>query len=180
MVVLLAWAALAGRFLIVSRVQPSDLIVVLDGGTRNRLLHGLELLHDGLAPRLVIETGAGSLDWGVPDINLARAWVSKLPEPEPNQVTFCQVSSFSTRQDVSVLQACMDGAHRVLLVTSEYHTRRALSIFTTLDQSRVYGVAAAREPVYFGAEWWRHREWAKTTFAEWSRLLWWECVDRWR
>jgi hypothetical protein len=29
-------------------------------------------------------------------------------------------------------------------------------------------------------QWWQHREWAKVNFEEWSKLIWWELVDRWR
>ena len=41
-------------------------------------------------------------------------------------------------------------------------------------------VAAARDSSRFGERWWTRREWAKTTFDEWIKMLWWEAVDRWR
>jgi hypothetical protein len=28
--------------------------------------------------------------------------------------------------------------------------------------------------------WWRRREWAKITFNEWLKVVWWNGVDRWR
>jgi len=72
------------------------------------------------------------------------------------------------------------GARSVLIVTSEYHTRRALSVFRHTYPDRAIGVAGAVEADQFGTAWWRHRQWAKVTVGEWTRLLWWECVDRWR
>ena len=65
-------------------------------------------------------------------------------------------------------------------VTSDFHTRRALSIFTSEVPSHTYSVAAAYDPREFGVQWWRRREWAKTNFYEWMRLGWWELIDRWR
>jgi len=41
------------------------------------------------------------------------------------------------------------------------------------------GIIAVPEPYLFGTHWWQHREWAKCTFQEWTRLLWWLAVDRW-
>jgi len=64
-------------------------------------------------------------------------------------------------------------------VTSDYHTRRALSVFRKEVPGYSYSVAAASDPVQFGARWWQHRQWAKNNTDEWMRLLWWELVDRW-
>jgi len=43
-----------------------------------------------------------------------------------------------------------------------------------------FSVAAAHDPAEFGFEWWKRREWAKSTFYEWMRLAWWDLIDRWR
>jgi uncharacterized SAM-binding protein YcdF (DUF218 family) len=67
-----------------------------------------------------------------------------------------------------------------LIVTSEFHTRRALMIARhRLPQYEIH-VAAARNPLEFGEAWWTKREWAKTTFDEWTKLIWFEMVDRWQ
>jgi uncharacterized SAM-binding protein YcdF (DUF218 family) len=66
-----------------------------------------------------------------------------------------------------------------LLVTSDYHTRRALSTFNRV-LPRDYSIAAVFDAREFGVQWWRHREWAKMNFDEWLKLIWWELVDRWR
>jgi uncharacterized SAM-binding protein YcdF (DUF218 family) len=70
--------------------------------------------------------------------------------------------------------------HRVLIVTSDYHTRRALSIYSRRLPQYQWSVAAARNPAQFGNAWWTDREWAKVAFDEWSKLIWWEAVDRWK
>jgi len=76
---------------------------------------------------------------------------------------------------------CLQGGSGrcILLVTSDFHTRRALSIFNrTLPGN--YSVAAAFDEREFGVQWWRHRQWAKVNFDEWVKLIWWELFDRWR
>jgi uncharacterized SAM-binding protein YcdF (DUF218 family) len=67
-----------------------------------------------------------------------------------------------------------------LLVTSDYHTRRALGIFKHELRRHDISVAAASDPSQFGNAWWKHRQWAKTNFDEWLKLVWWKVVDRWR
>ena len=70
--------------------------------------------------------------------------------------------------------------HSVVLVTSDYHTRRALSIFRQrLPQIR-WTAGATRNDFLFGQPWWENREWAKTYLTECEKLLWWELWDRWR
>jgi hypothetical protein len=43
-----------------------------------------------------------------------------------------------------------------------------------------WSVAAARDPRFFGTHWWHRREWAKITFNEWLKVIWWNAIDRWR
>jgi uncharacterized SAM-binding protein YcdF (DUF218 family) len=68
----------------------------------------------------------------------------------------------------------------VLLVTSDYHSRRALEIFRHEVRDYNFNVASSYDDSVFGTAWWRHREWAKTALSEWAKLAWWEAVDRWR
>ncbi len=63
------------------------------------------------------------------------------------------------------------------MVTSDYHTRRALSIFRHELPQYQFSVAAAHDPQQFGISWWKHRQWAKLNFDEWIRAVWWYGVD---
>ncbi|MFZ0294695.1 MAG: ElyC/SanA/YdcF family protein, partial [Candidatus Sulfotelmatobacter sp.] len=73
-----------------------------------------------------------------------------------------------------------EDAKSVLIVTSDFHTRRALEIFRREFPEREFSVAAARNDEGFGTRWWTHRQWAKTFVDEWLRLIWWKVVDQWR
>jgi len=65
-------------------------------------------------------------------------------------------------------------------VTSDFHTRRAFSIFSQRLPKQRWLIASATNNSDFGMDWWQNREWAKTTLLEWTKLVWWEIVDRWR
>lgn len=173
-------ATQAARFLIVDSPQKSDAIVVLAGEKDVRPARGLELLRQGMAPRLFLDAEAGEQVYDHPLTDIAQRYVNSLPEA--NRIAVCAIAGRSTVAETGDVARCLQplGAHRVLLVTSNYHTRRALTIFSHRLPQYQWSVAAARSSAQFGAAWWTNREWAKATFDEWSKLIWWEAVDRWR
>jgi uncharacterized SAM-binding protein YcdF (DUF218 family) len=173
-------ASQAARFLVVDDPQKSDAIVVLAGETSARPAFALELLRRGMAPRVYMDAEAGEQIYDQRLTDIAQKYVSTLPER--NSITVCAIAGRSTAAETVDVARCLQslGAHRLLLVTSDYHTRRALTIFSHRLPQYQWSVAAARSPVQFGAAWWTNRLWAKITFDEWEKLIWWEAVDRWR
>ena len=96
---------------------------------------------------------------------IAEQYIHTLP-PEIAGFGFgVRESALSTMDEAAQAGRCLDavGARSVLVVTSEYHTRRALSVFRHVFPDRSIGVAGAVEPDQFGVRWWRHRQWAKVT-----------------
>jgi len=179
-VILVALASQAARFLVVDKPEKSDAIVVLAGETKIRPARALELLRQGVALRVLMDAETRDLIYDQRLTDIARKYVNGLPDA--NRVSVCPVVGFSTNAETDDVSRCLQslGAHRVLIVTSDYHTRRALMIFRHRLPQYQFNVAAARNPEEFGEAWWTNREWAKTVFDEWSKLLWWEAVDRWR
>ena len=173
-------ASIAGRVLVVDAPERSDVILVLAGETDRRPARGLELLDQGYGRRLVIDVPAAEKIFGFTNVELAQKYIQALPEAP--SVSLCPIEGLSTRDEAHDAEKCLrqeDGA-RVLIVTSDYHTRRAFSIFRHEIRNRSFFVAAARDDREFGTLWWTHREWAKTCLYEWMRLAWWNVVDRWR
>jgi len=180
LVIVILIARHAASFLILDEPQPSDAIVVLAGETGVRPARGLELLRRGLAPRMFLDAETHNEIYNQPLTVIAQNYVSSLPEA--SRIVVCPISGLSTEAETLDVQHCLYafGVHRVLIVTSDFHTRRALSIFRTRLPQYEFSVAASRDPLHYGAAWWTHREWAKVAFDEWVRLIWWEGVDRWK
>ncbi|HZH50187.1 MAG TPA: YdcF family protein [Nitrospira sp.] len=176
-----ALVAGTGRFLVVDEPEKSDAILVLAGETYNRPMLALDLLERGYAPRIVMDVPAAEriYQWTAPE--LAQRWVQGLPQA--NSISICPIHGLSTRDESHEAENCMaraGGVHKVLIVTSDFHTRRARSVFQHEIPGLEFNIAAAHNPAEFGVLWWRQREWAKTNLYEWMRLMWWELVDRWR
>ena len=177
---LITFALIAGRILVVDAPQPSDLILVLAGETDHRPEHALELLHQGYAKHVLIDVPADANIYEFSQLHLAEQYVHSLPESA--SVRVCPIHGLSTREETHDVAKCLtaqDGT-RILIVTSDFHTRRALSIFQHELPDKSFSVAAAYDTTEFGSRWWTHRQWAKTCLAEWVRTIWWNAVERWK
>ena len=170
----------AGQILVIDTPEPSDVIVVLAGETDRRPAHALELLNKGLAPRVVVDVPAQVKVYDTMQIELAERYIQRLPSAA--SISVCPIWGLSTRAEAHDVANCLANqpVQRVLIVTSDFHTRRALSIFRHEVQGKTFSIGAAHDPTQFGTRWWAHRQWAKTFFDEWIRFFWWSAVERWR
>ena len=178
-VTLMTFAANAGRLLVVDAAERSDVILVLAGETDRRPARALQLLDQGYGRRVVIDVPASVVIYGVPQAQLAEKYIQSLPQAA--SVRICPIEGLSTREESYDAGKCLadEKGDRILIVTSDFHTRRSLSIFRHTVRGKVFSVAAARDATQFGTRWWVRRQWAKTCMEEWMRLLWWTVVERW-
>jgi uncharacterized SAM-binding protein YcdF (DUF218 family) len=181
---ILIWFLEPGSQLIVNRPAKSDAIVVLAGsGADSRYWRGMALLRAGYAQHLFLDAVEG-VTFGHSLVDLARAFVARTAGPNAAQVSVCPVDGDSTKDEAPQVELCLralqPAPRSVLLVTDDYHTRRALSIFRNRLPQYRWTAAAVENPTTFGTPWWKNREWAKTYLTESQKLLWWELFDRWR
>ena len=177
---LIVLAANAGKMLVVDSPQPSDVIVVLAGETDYRPARALELLDQGYAQRLLIDVPADAKIFGLTAEQLAEQY--ELSRPEAVQLGICPIEGLSTRDESHDVEKCLakEQGSRILIVTSDYHTHRALSIFRHELPGKTFSIGAAYDGTQFGTRWWARRQWAKTWVDEWLRWFWWTLVERWR
>jgi uncharacterized SAM-binding protein YcdF (DUF218 family) len=175
----LAAAVLSGPFLVVDEPQKSDVILVLAGGNDLRPQRAFELLEEGFATHLLLDVPDGEPIYGVSELDLAKQWLASRSHGQEMQV--CPTKGRSTKSEANDVANCLAGRglRNVLIVTSDFHTRRALNTFRRQLPRYRFSIAASKDDREFGLPWWRHRQWAKTYFDEWLRLLWWSVVERW-
>lgn len=174
----------SGKYLVVDHPSRSDVIVVLSGDHNDlRYWRGLQLLRDGYGQRMIVDASADRI-FGRSYAEDAAAFVAKTAGNRAPQIGVCTIKNDSTVQEASDLRTCLANLQppprSVLLVTSDFHTRRALSIFRSRLSQYRWSAAATRDPSLFGEPWWSNREWAKTWAYEWEKLLWWTCFESWR
>jgi uncharacterized SAM-binding protein YcdF (DUF218 family) len=169
----------AGRMLVIEEPRTSDVILVLAGETEHRPARALQLLGEGYTRKIIIDVRAEGKIYEFSPLQLARRYAEDLSQKA--SINICPVEGLSTKDEARDAEPCLvrEGAKSVLIVTSDFHTRRALHIFRKEIPGISFSVAAVRDSKQFGIRWWTHRQWAKTFLDECLRMLWWECVDRW-
>ena len=175
-------AAMAGRLLVVDAPQKSDFMLVLSGAYDDvRSKHGLMLLRSGYAQHLILDAPAGVM-YGRELPDAAENYLQTTARDQAGHVHVCSFNSNSTQQEMREVRNCvcsvMPGARSAIVVTSNYHTRRALEIARHVMPQYQWSAAAAPDP-QFRVDWWHSRESAKITLTEWQKLVWWDLVERW-
>ena len=172
-----------GSFLAVENLQPSDAILVLAGDVNDkRYDRGIELLRRGYGQQMFLDASEDFILYGHSSADWARQFTAESSPDVSAHVHVCPIREDSTLTETKYVAKCLSplpAGSRVLLVSSDYHTRRALSIFAARLPSYRWSVAAATDSTQFGMRWWKHRQWAKTAVREWQKLLWWEFIEHW-
>lgn len=175
----LLFLSTSGSFLVVNDLQRADVIVVLAGETNHRASHAMQLLSQSYAPKLLLDVPTGEVEYDRSLIDLAKEYVQHSPQSQ--SITICPIAGLSTKTEAQDVVHCLSPRTRsILVVTSEFHTRRARSVFQNEFPKYQIFVTPAYDPAQFGTHWWQRRQWAKTNLDEWLKLIWWEMVDRWR
>lgn len=172
----------AGRFLVIDSPQHADFIVVLSGDINDtRAVHALMLLRAGYASQLILDAPDWML-YGRNQAEMAEEYLRNAAPDQVGRVHVCRFSSDSTRQELVQVGGCIHSvipdARSGLVVTSTYHTRRAVDVARRVQPQYDWSVAAAVDP-QFDVHWWRSREQAKTALTEWQKLLWWTIAEQW-
>ncbi len=149
--------------------QSADAVFVLAGdATGNRILKGAELVREGFAPRVVVSGPEGNYGYYECDLAIPFAVRAGYPEsyfvPFPNHALSTEDESIAAAVELHAL-----GVHRVLLVTSLYHTRRAGRDFRAAAPDLTFLVIAAPDKYFTPEGWWHNREARKTFLFEWLK-----------
>jgi uncharacterized SAM-binding protein YcdF (DUF218 family) len=176
-VILLAypfWLRALGSYL-VNAQEPfkADIIVVLGGDDHgNRVLKAAELVKQGYAPRVLIS--GPYCCFGHNESELAVPFAVRHGYPADWFIPFpIPVKAGSTVEEARVIVDELDRRHvgRFLIVTSNYHTRRAGRVYRKIVPPDRFRMVAAPDWAFHPENWWRSRDGRKQSFFEWSKTV---------
>lgn len=166
-----------GEFLLVrDRVEPADIIFLLNGDVEGRAPEAANLLRAGLAPKIVVARTpsissryASITDYevetleklGVADSQIVQLWISP------------GVRHTADEADVLLDYTRKNALHRVIVVTSELHTRRARFIIRKTLQGMPVRIMMAPAPYgpYRASNWWMSEDGVVVCEEEYVKLL---------
>ena len=159
--------------LLVHTETPShaDVVVVLAGDPfGHRILRAAELVKQGYASKVLVSGPGGAYDLHECDLAIPfvvrRGYPASWFLPVPH-------SGHSTDEEVQALFPVLQKlrTHTVLVVTSDYHTRRAWRTACARWPGIDVRMVAADDEFFSPSGWWHTREGRKTFLLEWTKTF---------
>ncbi len=167
------WFRWLGQFLV--QDQPpfqADAVLVLAGDWNgDRVLKGAELVKQGFAPVALI-SGPDYI-YGINEGEMGIEFAVRKGYPRES-FQLLTSSSFSTREEAASLAPALRarGIHKLMIVTNDFHTRRAGRFFRSrLDPDIEVRMIAVPDRFFSPGGWWHNREGEKVFFYEWSKTV---------
>jgi len=168
----------AGEFWVVDEpAAQSDALVVLgdDNYAADRAFHAAELYREGVAPVVVASGRMLRQNFSIADV--MEHDLESFGVPAKSIVKLTNTAQ-NTREEAAEVARLIQarGWKRVLVVTSNYHARRARFIYErTLPSSVSLRVSGGRDSEFDPARWWQTRQGQKLFISELAGYL----VARW-
>lgn len=155
-------------------LEPAQAIVVLAGDSRQgeRVRRGVELLQSGLALRLVLS--GTSLRTNFSEANLMEQDALRFGA-KPEQLVLSAHDATSTLEEALALRPLLaqHNFRNIIVVTSNFHTRRARMIFRRVyrKQGTIVQVSAAPDNRFRPAGWWKDPEGFELLWLELQKMV---------
>lgn len=167
--------ALAGSLLIEDDgPRKADAIVVLGGdGYGDRVLKGAELAKEGYAPYVIV-SGMPDLIHSAPNEEIQFAELHGYPSSIFRQVDLPpDAESTRTEEDFLGKYLAARGIRSILLVTSNFHSKRAVKLWRRENPTITAAVVPSVDPErYFTPQtWWKTRPGQKIFLLEWAKTI---------
>ena len=160
-----------GSFLIkTDPLEEAEIVVVLAGdGSGHRIMKAVELVEQGYAPLVLVDGPLRHYDFS--EAALAIEFAARRGAAREILEAFPIMAS-STQSEAEMVDQELRrrGIRKALVVTSDFHTRRARNLFRKRTSGLVaYRVVAARYPGFHLESWWRSRFGLKVVFLEYIK-----------
>lgn len=160
-------SAAGGFFVKVDELEPAEIIVVLAGdGSGERIMKAVDLVRRDFASKILVSGPRGH--YGYEESELAIEFAVKHGAPTEIFDPF-PMDVQSTQEEAGAVDAELRrrGINKAIIVTSNFHTRRARQIFRQQGGDETeYLITSAPNPYFAPDNWWQSRAGKKVFFLE--------------
>jgi uncharacterized SAM-binding protein YcdF (DUF218 family) len=161
-----------GHFLVnADTPRRADVIVVLGGDYYGeRIMKACELVRQGFAPKAIISGPKVFFGFHEDRFAIEHAVARGC---DPFSLEGAPTDARSTETEAQFFGDLLRrrGVRHYILLTSNFHTRRAAAIFRRAIPDMEATVVAAPHPEFAPDSWWKTREGQKVFFFEWTKTL---------
>lgn len=152
--------------------QKAPTIVVLGGdGSGTRIVKAAELAQGGYSPEVIVD-GPRALMGNESEMTILYAQQKGFPQSLFHGLALPPKVNSTHNEAIFVGKYLKSqGIHKILLVTSNYHTHRAAWLFRELNPGLWVIPVAAPDPDFTPDTWWKSREGQKIFFLEWAKTF---------
>lgn len=151
--------------------KKADIAVVLAGDERGkRILEAAQLVREGYVPRVLVSGPSGF--YGFHECDLAIPFAVKRGFPE-SYFEHAENDARGTLEEARMIapELRKRAVKSYILVTSDFHTRRAGWMFRKeMPDMQVY-VVASPNAEWDLRNWWQNREGQKAILSEWTKTI---------
>jgi len=166
------WLGWMGAFLVHAETPShADVVVVLAGDPYgHRILRAAELVQQGYASKVLVSGPGGAYD--LHECDLAIPFVVRRGYPASWFVPVPHSAHSTEEEGLALLPVLQEvRAHTVLVVTSDYHTRRAWRTLRAQWPGIGVHMIASGDEFFSAYGWWHTREGRKIFLLEWTKTL---------
>jgi uncharacterized SAM-binding protein YcdF (DUF218 family) len=166
---------MGGVLIIADRLQPADAIVVLSGGSNERIKYAANLYRDGLGEYLIL-TETGISYPGNPKVATQYARELAIDQGIPEEYILAPETVVdSTVDEAQIVRSTAESSDfsRLIVVTDPYHTFRTRLIFQSVfrDSGIKIMVHPASGHWYDSSTWFLSRSGWNTTMLEYIKII---------
>lgn len=166
------WLGALGAYLVrAEEPERADIAVVLAGDfAGNRILKAAELVRQGYVTKILV-SGPAPL-YGRAESDFAVSFAVQKGCPAYWFISF-PIRAYSTTEEARAIvpELRRRNVKRFLIVTSNYHTRRAGNEYRKLSTGMEFRAVAASDDFFTADGWWRSREGRKRFLLEWMKTV---------
>lgn len=161
------------NFLIVNEEpKPADVIIVLGGGTSERVAEGVRLYQSGYADKILLTGGFRYSPTSETEAEIMKRQILHSGVPEDD--ILLEEKSLTTEQNAKYSLEIMRAKEfkSAIVVTTPYHTRRSSMLFHRFFKGIELTICASPDGSYGSGKWWRNNYRTKTIVSEYLKLVW--------
>lgn len=166
------WLPVPARFLVRAQApEHAEVAVVLAGDFYgHRILAGAGMVRGGYVKKVLMSGPSGV--YGHYESDLAIDFAVRQGYRVEDFIPMPNLAR-STREEARLVleELRRMGVHKFLIVTSNYHTRRAGAIYRSLARDVEFRVVAAPDEYFRPQDWWKSREGRKIFLIEWMKTI---------